>query len=101
MGAHVVGLQADRLAERRLGLRGAVLPVERHTEAAVERGVVGAEPERLAVGGLGFEVAALPAEAEREVRARLEPPGPEPHRRAQRLLRLGVLPCRPSATPSS
>ena len=87
--AHVVGLEADGARERGLRLRVAALPVERHPEPSVERGMFG-DGERLAVGGLRLRVAALAAEAEREVGARADVGRFDAHGLAQDGLRVGV-----------
>src|SRR5438034_10548814 len=67
------------------------LPVERHAEPPVQRGVPGPEPEGLAVRRLRVGVPALAAEAERKVRSRLERVRAEADRLAQCDLGLRML----------
>jgi hypothetical protein len=67
--ADVIRLEVDGGRERRLGLLAASLPVQRHAEPAMQRGMIG-DPERVTVGRLRLDVAALAAQAKGEVGAR-------------------------------
>ena len=68
--ADVIGLDADRLAQRPLGLGVAALPAERDAELVVQVAVVGPQRHRAAERGLGLGVLAERAQ-------RQAPPGVE------------------------
>src|SRR5207244_7635239 len=59
VGADVIRLEPDRLTKGGLGLGIAALPVERHADAPVERGVPRPEARRLAGGRLRVRVLPL------------------------------------------